>query len=194
MRRISLTSHSAKGLVAEAVKILHQGGTVAYPTETAYGLGADFFNPLAVKKVYAIKGRSFKKRLSVLVSSLAQARKLVKLDSRSLKLARKYWPGPLTLVLPAVDGKETLAVRQSSAKLATALIRKLGRPITATSANLSGRPENYSAEEVIKSFKNRKRRPDLVLDAGRLPQRKDSTAGQAVAGKGKGLRQDEIKV
>jgi L-threonylcarbamoyladenylate synthase len=91
--------------IKEAISILKQGGVIVYPTETAYGLGADFLNPQAVKKIYRIKGRAFNKPLSVLVGSLSMAKKLVKFDGLSQSLAKRHWPGPLTLVLEIKNQK-----------------------------------------------------------------------------------------
>jgi len=177
-----------------AVKALEGGGVIIYPTETAYGLGADFLNKKAVEKVYQIKGRAFNKPLPVIVSSLAMAKKLVKFDIISLELAKKYWPGPLTLVLPTKDNKGTLALRVSGNKLATSLARQLGRPLVSTSANLSGRAECYNTDEVIKQFKGKKHQPDLILNGGLLTKNKPSTIVQVTAEGLKIIRQGAIKL
>jgi len=194
MKKLSITNHSRQEVIAEAVKVLKQGGVIVYPTETAYGLGADFLNSSAVKKVYRIKGRGFEKKLSVLVGSLSMAKKLVGFNRKSLALAGKYWPGPLTLVLPRLDKLETLGARLSSNKLATAIVRKLNRPLTSTSANFSGKPECYSSACVKQQFKARKYQPDLIIDAGRLPRRKVSTVVQAAGDGLKVLRRGKIIV
>ncbi|HLD27973.1 MAG TPA: L-threonylcarbamoyladenylate synthase [Patescibacteria group bacterium] len=203
--------------VEVAVLILKQGGIIVYPTETAYGLGADFLNPQAVKKIYRIKGRAFNKPLSVLVSSLSMAKRLVKFDGLSQSLAKKHWPGPLTLVLEIKNQKnqesnklkiknlklnknlklkignyQTLGLRISSNKLATAIVKKLGGPLTATSANLAGQKECYSAEAVVKQFKDRKHQPDLIIDAGRLPAHPVSTVTRVIDGQVKVLRKGKI--
>jgi L-threonylcarbamoyladenylate synthase len=186
------------------VKILKCGGVIVYPTETAYGLGADFLNPKAVKKVYQIKGRNYKKPLSVIVSSLKMAKQYVKFNRLSLKLAKKYWPGPLTLVLKSQKLKvksqnynskiKTLGLRISSNKLATAIVKKLGRPLTATSANVSGKGECFSVKDIIRQFQHQKYQPDLVIDAGRLPKKRMSTIVQVIDNQVKVLRRGAVKL
>ena len=202
--KISERNHSA--IVKQAVAVLKRGGVIVYPTETAYGLGADFFNPGAVKKVYQIKSRQYQKPLSAIVSDFKMARQLVKFDELSLRLAKKYWPGALTLVLKETINKlqvtknfqfpisnfQTLGLRISSNKLAVSIVKKLGRPITATSANVSGKKELYDAKAVSQQFRNRKYQPDLIIDVGKLPKRQPSTVLQIINGKIKVLRKGEI--
>ena len=214
MKKLSISNHSGRQLVSAAIKVLKQGGVVVYPTETAYGLGADFFNPQAVKKIYRIKGRAFNKPLSVLVSSLSMAKRLVKFDKVSKLIAEEYWPGPLTIILNLkfsifnefkiknlklnknlklkIGNYQTLGLRISSNKLATAIVKKLGGPLTATSANLAGQKECYSAEAVVKQFKDRKHQPDLIIDAGRLPAHPVSTVTRVIDGQVKVLRKGKI--
>jgi L-threonylcarbamoyladenylate synthase len=208
MKIIKLEKNNRSSIINEVVKVLKAGGTIVYPTETAYGLGADFFNPKAIKEVYQIKGRNYKKPLSVIVSDLFMAKKLVKFNQISLKLAKKYWPGPLTLVLEVprykiqvtnklqtpISKTQTLGLRVSSNKLATTIVKKLGGPITATSANVSGKGECYSATEIVKQFKNKKNKPDLIVDAGRLPKKKGSTIVKVINNHIEILRQGDINV
>ncbi len=195
MRILQLKKDNFSFIVKTAVKVLKDGGVVVYPTETAYGLGADFLNPQAVKKIYQIKGRSFNKPLPVLVSSLAMAKTMVKFDKLSLKLAKKYWPGPLTLILNSkfqIKNYKTLGLRISASKLATFLVKKSGRPITATSANLSGRGELYTAKEIAAQFKNKKFQPSLIIDSGRLPRQRTSTIVKMINGRMEILRRGKI--
>jgi len=143
--------------------------------------------------------------LSVIVSDLKMAKKIVKFNQVSFKLVKKYWPGPLTLVLevpnsqpkagrPQADNFQTLGLRISSNKLATSLVKKLGRPITATSANVSGRGECYSIIKVINQFRNKKYKPDLIIDAGKLPREKTSTIIQCFNKEIIVLRQGNINI
>lgn len=194
MKVIKLTKLNQQEVIKSALAVLKTGGVIVYPTETAYGLGADYFSQRAVKKVYQIKGRDFKKQLSVIVGSLAMAKRLVKFDQVSMRLAKKHWPGPLTLVLPLKSSGKTLALRISSNRLALSVVKKLNGPVTATSANLSGKGEYYSAEEIIKQFAKRKYQPDLIIDAGRLPKQKPSTIAQIIDGQIKILRQGVIVI
>ena len=230
MKIIKLNKSNRLVIVKQAVDVLKQGGTVVYPTETAYGLGADFLNPEAIKKIYRIKGRNFKKPLSVIVADLKMAQKSVKFNKIALNLAKKYWPGALTLILNSkfsIPSKfknsdyKTLALRVSADKLAGAIAKKLKNPLTATSANLSGKGELYSAKAVIKEFsakvsqrrpaygmgasrpawlgpasgrKNKKFQPDLIIDAGKLAKVKPSTIVKISKNKIEILRQGNIVI
>jgi len=203
MQVIKITSINFNQSVKNAILVLKRGGVIAYPTETAYGLGADFLNPVAVRKVYQIKGRDYKKPLSVIVSSLAMAKRFVKFNRLSLALVKKYWPGPLTLILNfqlsilnefKIDNYKTLGLRISSNKLATLIVKKFGRPITATSANISGKGECFLAKEVVNQFKNRKYQPDLIIDAGKLPKKRMSTIVRITNNQIEVLRQGSVKI
>jgi L-threonylcarbamoyladenylate synthase len=153
---------------------------VAFPTESAYGLSADPVQPSALEKVMAAKGRPEDKRLPLVAASMGQVRRFFTLSGKTLKLAKKYWPGPLTLVLKrqtgsGLPGWPEAAIRVPSAPWARSLPDALGRPVTATSANLSGQPPCYSGVAVRRAFRGRAVRPDLLLDAGCLPKRPPST-------------------
>ena len=176
MKVLKLSKKNQTSVIGEAIKVLQSGGTIVYPTETAYGLGADFLNLSAAKKIYKIKGRNFKKPLSIIVSNLAMAKKTVIFNKISLELAKKYWPGALTLVLKSkkTTGK-FIGLRISSNKIASQIAKKLRCPIFATSANLSGKKECYSTKSIINQFVNNKYQPDLVIDAGKLLRQKVST-------------------
>jgi len=156
--------------INQAVKILRKGGIIIYPTETAYALGADWTNKKAIKKIYKIKGRNAGKKLSVIVSNIKAANKYVRLDQTSKILIHKFMPGPLTLICPVRKGRDTLAFRISSNSFARKLTSKLGRPIVATSANISGKREIYSSKTLKKLFPN-----IPIIDAGELGERKPST-------------------
>ncbi len=166
-----------------AVQVIKHGGTVVYPTDTCYGLGADSANPKAIARVYSIKGRLEKHALSVMVSSKKEIGVVAEISAAGKRLVSKFLPGPLTLVLKKrirlpkslTAGKPTVAVRFSAGGLAADLAGKLGRPITATSANLSGAANIYSAAQVIEIFGRRRLKPDLVIDAGVLPNVNPST-------------------
>ena len=188
-------------IIAEALVILLSGGTVVYPTETAYAIGADFYSPGACRQVVTIKQRGRHKKLPVIVPGINYATTLVKFSPSALALAHKYWPGPLTLVLPFLYSKEWphhgddhLAVRVSSHPLAASLVHAFGRPLISTSSNISGAEPSYSGEEVIKHFRKTTRQPDLVIDAGTLPRVEPSTIIKEDAGRLEVLRQGPIKI
>ena len=144
--------------IQQAAEIIKEGGLVAFPTETVYGLGADALNPEAVGKVYVAKGRPSDNPMIVHISSKDDLLKLTyDITDDIKKLMDAFWPGPLTMVVSArpivprvtTGGLDTVAVRMPSDAAAAALIEKAGVPIAAPSANLSGRPSPTSARHVM---------------------------------------------
>jgi L-threonylcarbamoyladenylate synthase len=165
----------------EAVRILREGGVVAFPTETFYGLGADARNESAVEKIFRIKGRNFRNPVSVIVAKERELPALVhEIPVPAQILMKAFWPGPLTLVfgassavlprLTANTGK--IGIRVSSHPVAMLLAAGLEGPLTATSANPSGAPECSSADEVIRALGDL---PDAVIESGHTPGGSGST-------------------
>lgn len=138
----------------KAIKILNSGGVVAFPTETVYGIGAALNQPQAIKRIFKIKKRPKNKPLQILIASLEQAKKLGKFNQKALGLAKKMWPGPLTLVVYktrkvpklVTGGTAKVGLRIPDHKTALALIRACG-PIVATSANKAGEKPALTAGE-----------------------------------------------
>jgi len=171
--------------IDEAIKFLKQGGIVVYPTDTAYGLAVDATNYNAVKKLYQLKGRNFKNPVHVIYPSTVWLKKIVDLNIMALRLMVKFMPGPLTLVLPLRSklpsfkmlsaGTKTLGIRLPNHKIALGLVKKFGKPITTTSANLSGGGNTYSVAEAKKQFAAQRNKPDFYLDGGKLKKVKPST-------------------
>lgn len=158
--------------IENAARIIQEGGLVAFPTETVYGLGADALNSLAVARIFEVKNRPQFDPLIVHVADLRQAEILVKkLPSRAVQLAEAFWPGPLTLVLEksslipdlVTSSLPTVAFRVPDHPLALGLIRESGRPIAAPSANSFGGVSPTTADHVRQSLGNK---VDLVLDGG----------------------------
>ncbi|MDR2529838.1 MAG: threonylcarbamoyl-AMP synthase [Synergistaceae bacterium] len=160
-------------VIARAAAILRSGGLVAFPTETVYGLGADGLNPQAVEKIFQAKGRPQDNPLILHLSVPQEAEELAELDSRARAVMGAFWPGPLTLVLPARPavpeavraGLPTVALRIPDHPVALALIRKTGRPIAGPSANRSGRPSPTDAAAVAADLGES---VELILDAGNV--------------------------
>lgn len=146
-----------------------------FPTETAYGLAADATNEAAVEKVCKIKGR-IPETLPIIAANREMAQTVGNIPSALRRLADAYWPGPLTLLIPAAHGvlalgivnNDQVAVRVSSHPIATALSEGLGVPIVSTSANVSGQPTGYSVSDVQAQFLGRPYQPDLYMDIGPL--------------------------
>lgn len=158
-----------------AVEILNEGGVVAFPTETYYGLAVDPFNPLALNHLFALKKRDIDKPILTLVDDRESLPSLVhEVPVVYLQLMDKFWPGPLTLIFQArinlpnllTARTSTVGVRQSSHPFARQLLRAFGRPITATSANISGGDAAVDALQVKAQFGNR---IDMIFDGGKSP-------------------------
>jgi L-threonylcarbamoyladenylate synthase len=165
----------------EAAACIRRGGVIVYPTETLYGIGADAFDGEAVRRVQAVKQREEKKPVLVIIDT---EDRLMQLTSEVSEVAgtliRKFWPGPLTLVFAALptipaeitQGTNAIGVRLPSSALCRELVRSAGRPITSTSANLSGQPTPRTVREMQSMLREG---VDLFLDAGELPESKPST-------------------
>jgi len=164
--------HPSVDAIERAAAAVRRGQIVAIPTDALYSLVCDPLNLHAVGRIFAAKGRETSRSLPLLVSDVVMAEDLARETSpRFYLLARRFWPGPLTIIVEAssrVPLKVTgntgrLAIRQASCKVATALLERLAQPLVATSANLSGQPTCSSGIDV---FGNLDGRVDLVLDSG----------------------------
>lgn len=167
--------HPALADLEAAARVIREGGLVAFPTETFYGLGANALDPAAVRRVFRAKGRPADKPLLVLVDSLEMAARVAaEVPARAHRLIARHWPGPLTLILPACPelpdaltaGTRTIGVRIPGHPLARALVRAAGVPVTAPSANPHGGASPRTADEVLAGLGER---VDLVLDGGPTP-------------------------
>jgi L-threonylcarbamoyladenylate synthase len=167
--------------IEEAAKWILDGGVVAIPTDTLYGLAADPFSAGAVARVFAVKGRGAERALPLIAADAAQAAAyLARLAGEGLRLAERYWPGPLTLLVPAPRGLASevhggtgkVGVRVPRDGVARAICREVGRPVTATSANISGEPATADPAEVERTLGAR---IDLLIDTGPTPGGAPST-------------------
>ena len=168
--------------VAAAARCLGAGGLVAFPTETVYGLGADAASSAAVARLYRAKGRPAFNPLIAHVGELATARRIARFDAVAMALAERFWPGPLTLVLPktedcavaelATAGLDTVAIRVPAHPLARDILRAFGGPVVAPSANLSGHVSPTVAAHVQGDLSGR---IDLIIDGGAVAIGVEST-------------------
>ncbi|RHQ19449.1 threonylcarbamoyl-AMP synthase [Clostridium sp. AM48-13] len=165
------TAHDRE-VLEKAAKIIRAGGLVAFPTETVYGLGANALDEAAAKKIYAAKGRPSDNPLIAHVSCLEEIAPLVSnMPENGKKLAKAYWPGPMTMVFPksaivpygTTGGLDTVAIRMPSDPIAAELIRLSGVPIAAPSANTSGRPSPTRADHVLQDMDGK---IDAIIDGG----------------------------
>ncbi len=168
-----------------------------YPTETCYGLGADATNESAIEKVYSVKGREKTKAISIIISDLKMAKKYIEITKDIDLLVKRFMPGPLTLIaqkkpfgLPSNLSKKTIAFRIPANAFALKLIKKLNKPITATSANLSGQKELYKIKDTIQTF-SKSKEIALIINSDDLPERKPSTIYDTI--NKKVLREGDVK-
>jgi L-threonylcarbamoyladenylate synthase len=168
--------------LADAARCLAHGGLVAFPTETVYGIGADATNGTAIARLYAAKGRPSFNPLIAHVADIAAARRLAEFDAAAERLAKTFWPGPLTLVLRkrvtcpvaelATAGLDSIAVRVPDHPVAQGILQWLNRPVVAPSANRSGHVSPTTAQHVLDDLGGR---IDLIVDGGPAPVGVEST-------------------
>ena len=190
--------------VATAARCLSEGGLVAFPTETVYGLGADATQAPAIARLYQAKGRPSFNPLIAHVADIAAARRIARFDATALRLAEAFWPGPLTLVLPktadchvaelATAGLDTVAIRVPAHPVAQAILRAFGGALVAPSANISGHVSPTTAAHVASDLTGR---VDLILDGGAVSVGVESSIvaclGEAIMLRPGGLPREEIE-
>ncbi len=185
---------------SRAIDALRRGKIIVFPTETFYGLGADAFNKAAVERVISLKGRHPENPIPIIVADEKMLKGVVtEIPPVAQRLIERFWPGPLTLVLPAkknlpaplLNHSGGVGVRVSSHPLATRLAHELGHPVTATSANPSGRKPARTVAEAMNYFSGRL---EIFLDGGRLGGKKGSTVVEIVQGKLRIIREGEISL
>lgn len=202
---MEVIQQAKKECLLRVVKTLQRGGTVVFPTETAYGLGADPWNPKAVKKLLLLKGREKGKPLGLVASSRQQVEMVCQIQPGEEPLI-SHWPGPLSVVLKArrlakadeqkawsltLANGESVSIRVSGSLWVRQLTELFGRPVIATSANRSGSQTCYSLSCVLKEF-SQPPQPDLVIDGGALRKDQISTVARVEHGHVIILRQGAV--
>ncbi len=193
-------NHPDESLLAAASEVIARGGVIVYPTETLYGIGADAINAAAVRKVYTVKKRKDEKPVLVIVHSEEMLRRIVQtVPEPAERLMRAFWPGPLTIVfrsseiIPAevTQSSGTVGVRIPSNTFCLKLAERCARPLTSTSANVSGEPVHRTVEQIQAALHEG---IDLYIDAGTLPESKPSTVVSVVHDPPKLIREGVIDV
>lgn len=183
----------------EAISVLSHGGVVAFPTDTVYGMGASLDHPQALQRIYDLKGRQPDKPLPILISRAGVVDELSPdVDERLIELALQFWPGALTVVLPAADHlpaevkapDNTIGVRLPNHSIPLTIADRLGGAVATTSANLSGQPAAISAAEIRDVLGGQL---DVILDGGFSPQENPSTVIRVVDGEIVVLREGAIR-
>lgn len=162
-----------ESIIDEVIELLDRGGVIIYPTETLYGIGVRYDNRDGLKKIFELKSRSKEKTLLLIVNSNHLDLLVSHIPSLAKRFIEKYWPGPLTILLPAKEGLPEeivkdgkVAVRMPGESFALKLILRSPFPITATSANISDRPASADFETVYEYFKDSP--VDMIIDGGKL--------------------------
>ncbi len=184
MQVIDATYPSSYELASkEAALRLLKDGVVVFPTDTLYGMGVNALDPVAVNRLFTVKGRPSDKAVPLIVSSVAMARTLAEVKDEHEPLLKELWPGQFTFVFKkrsivpneATGGTDTVALRIPDHPLCLSILRDFEGPVTATSANVSGEEPLVSGQDIVRRFEDREERPDLVLDAGEVAEAEPST-------------------
>ena len=201
MKIVKFDPRKKEEILKECVKILSQNGLIVFPSDTVYGLLCDATSEKAVKKLISFKNRPPGKPISVFVKDFKMLKDLVKVDKHQEEVLKKLLPGPFTVVLPSKgrvvrlleSEKGTLGVRLVDFELVNELVSLFGRPLTATSANISGKGPHHSIDSFLKTLSQKKLELlDLIVDYGKLPFKKPSTVIDLTEGDIKILRRGEI--
>ncbi len=180
-----IISYRARDVVEKAVEFLERGQVIVCPTDTVYGLLADATNDKAVEKVFEIKRRDKKKAIPIFVKDMKMAKKLALVSKDLEEFLEEIWPGKITVALKRKERcslpktlfgrKETIGLRIPDYKLVAQILKKINRPLTSTSANISGRASSTKIREILEQFEEQEVKPDLILDAGSLSKSFPST-------------------
>ncbi|NCN50935.1 MAG: threonylcarbamoyl-AMP synthase [Candidatus Pacebacteria bacterium] len=203
MQIIDCTNTPAKDIILQTSEVLASGGLVIFPTETTYGAGVDATNPAAVEKLLAYKSRREGKPLSIAVSNLEMAEKYLEINDQARQISAQFLPGPVTVVCKdkgvvasgVASEFGTLGLRIPDYQLILDLVTAYGKPMTATSANASGKKRPYSISDILSNLSQaQKDKIDLILDAGELVHNPPSTVIDATLQTPITLRQGATKL
>ena len=197
MAEVKKSNDIDENVIEKAAEIIKSGGVVVYPTDTLYGLGVNALDSNSVKKIFEIKGRDFNKPLSIAVHNLEDAKKYAEFSPLALVIAKKFLPGPMTLILPSKtilpnelnQGDEKVRLRIPDNKIALELIKISGVPLTSTSANLSGGKDPITAEDSIDQIGDK---VDYILDSGKCKYGQGSTILEIIDEKVEFIREGVI--
>ncbi len=195
MKKISIVND-----IEESVKVIKNRGVIVFPTDTVYGLVCDVTNQEAVQKLFRIKKRDLEKPIPVFVKDIEIAKQIAQINDKQENFLEKVWPGKVTVILRAkidfpqgvLGENRTIGLRIPDYTPLNALLNKINKPLSGTSANLAGEPSSIDINDIIAQFKNEKFQPDIIIDSGILELSKPSTIIDLTNNKLKILRQGEI--
>ena len=183
--------------IQQARFVLREGGVILHPTETCYGFACDAMNEAAVKKLYELKKMPLFKPSSILISNIEAAVGYGEFSPLAHALAMKYWPGPLTIVVPRKNiplflnpGTTTIGMRIPGHVWTLDLLKMCDFPLITTSANVSGQPQAYEVSEVLNQLGEA--RPDFIIDSGKIPEEKPSTVLEIIGDSMKIIREGPV--
>jgi L-threonylcarbamoyladenylate synthase len=191
---VKLTNENFSTTLNKAVEALRQGEIVVYPTDTAYALGADFTNKEALKKIFEVKGRVNSKSVSSTYANLDTIEKFHSVSDVVRGYIEKYLPGALTIFIKDPSYKQNIGIRIPDNKFALALSKKLGTPITATSANLSGKETPFSIETVVEQLGKDNPHITIIIDQGKYADKQTSTVIELIDGELAVKREGAVKI
>ncbi|MFA5948006.1 MAG: L-threonylcarbamoyladenylate synthase [Candidatus Gracilibacteria bacterium] len=197
---MEIINFDSRDLYKKVANVLKNGGIILHPTETCYGLAVDIFNEKALKKLYKVKNMAENKPVSILVDRLEMAFEYAIFSDKAYSLARKYWPGPLSLVLPrnialpAFFNKDEafVSLRVSSDAFCRKMVKEFHNPVTTTSANRTGEKQFYKID--FEKDKDFLKLIDLIVDAGEIYENKPSTLVKVEGKRIQILRQGALEI
>jgi len=189
MKISKITNQNFNKTVKEAVRLIKGGQVIICPTDTVYIPAADASNKEAVRKVFLLKKRSFKKPIPIFIKDIKMAKKIAKINKKQEKFLQLVWPGKVTVILKRKKAKiklygvskETIALRIPNFKLVNLLLKKLNRPLVGTSANISGKPASGILKHVLQQIGKNKYQLDLIVDGGKLSGKPSTVINLAVS-------------
>jgi len=192
-----------KEIIENAIRVLKRGGVVIFPTDTSYGISCDPASQKAVNKIFKIKNRPKSEPVLLVAASRRMVEKYALIKNQASRLAGKYWPGPLTLLLPKEPGirfssgivsHDMIAFRVPEYKPLLQLVRKFKKPIVSTSANIAGQKPIYDGNMLVYEFASGRVRPDLIVNIGKLPKNPPSAVVAIENGKKIIVRRGKLKI
>jgi len=187
MKILKINKEDFNGVIKKIIKLINQEKIIVFPTDTVYGLIGNAKSKTVVKRIFKIKKRFFQKPIPIFVKDLKMAKRLVRINKTQEEILKEFWPGKLTIVLRAkstpkwwsrlgvLSKERKIGLRIPNYKILNILLKKINFPLTATSANISGKKATTKIKEVLNQFKNKKSQPDLIVDAGDLEPSLPST-------------------
>lgn len=200
MKRLIASFQSDKFL-KEIVWLLKAGKIIIFPTDTVYGLIGLINRKETIERIFQIKKRNFQKPLPVFVKDIEMAKDLAFINKEQERFLKKVWPGKVTVILRAkkdfpkgiLSSEGKIGLRIPNYRPLNKILKRVNFPLSATSANISGKPASSKIKEIIEQFKNKKFKPDFFVDAGKLNSSRPSTVLDLANGSLKILRKGPIK-